>query len=384
MNKTWLITIFTLSFLLLSILKTHEKASLSPFFKADPVLKLKNFSEARGKVVSEELELLKLWESMLTGRAAPLSRLLKERYQSLGLNHLFTPSGFHISAVLIPIFKIVRNQHQQLGLIIFLGIALTFLPGMGALKRMLLIKGHQKVLGQHLGFIFALFIDVLFGSFQHGALSFTYSFLFIGIIYSGLSGAGLIIWFFIAQLTLALFQGNDVSLLLLLFSPLLNLAFSVVMPLLFLLALPLWDWQLHTGIFLLKGLQGVVNLSASITSFFPVIEIHIGILLLIFFILLKKWKLLVCCLLILSFDVNLDRQKTPTLPSKVFLPQGRILKTTYAEKDVRLNFEDGNCKMRLVRGLWWENCSPRRRSNGRKIMKLSYPSRGSRKSSLRG
>lgn len=384
MNKTWLVSIFLLSFLLLTLLKAHEKASLSPFFKADPVVKLRNFSEAKGKVSGEELELLKLWESMLTGRAAPLSRLLKERYQNLGLNHLFTPSGFHISAVLIPVFKIVRNQHHQLGLIILLGIALAFLPGMGALKRMLLIKGHQKVMGQHLGFMLALLIDILFGSFQNGALSFTYSFLFIGIIYSGLTGFGLIIWFFIAQLTLALFQGNDVSLLLLFFSPLLNLGFSIVMPLLFLLALPLWDWQLHSGIFLLKGLQCMVNVSADITSLFPAIEIHIGFLTMIFFILMKKKRWILSCLLFLSFDLNLDRQRTPSLSSKEFLPQGRILKTTYTEKEVRLNFEDGNCRMKLVRGLWWENCSPRRRSNNRKIMKLSYPSRDSRKSSLRG
>ena len=384
MKKTWLLCILIISILLLSALKAHEKASLSLYFKNDPVIKLKNFSEARQKVKPEDLELLKLWESILTGRSSPLSKLLKERYQNLGLNHLFTPSGFHISAVLMPIFKFIRNQHQQLGLIILLGIGLAFLPGMGALKRMILIKGHQKILGQHLGFIVALILDVFFGSFQKGAISFTYSFLFIGIIYSGLEGIGLIIWFFIAQMILAFFQGSDLSPLLLLFSPFLNFSFGILMPVLFLLALPLWDWQLHTGIFLLKNLQRLVNVCADTTALVPAIEIHLGVLCLIFFILFKKWNLVLVGLLFLSFDLNLDRQRSPTMPTKEFRPQGEIIKTVYNEKEVRINFSDGNCNMRLVRGMWWENCSPRRRSNGKSIMKLSYPSRGSRKSSLRG
>src|SRR5690606_13223199 len=117
----------------------------------------------------KDQDLLKLWESILTGRSAPLAKWMKERYQTLGLNHLFTPSGFHISAVLFPFMKLIKGHYYQLLMLLLLAGGVLFLPGMSALKRMLLIKINQKILGQHLGFAGALFLDVLFGSFQEGA-----------------------------------------------------------------------------------------------------------------------------------------------------------------------------------------------------------------------
>lgn len=291
----------------------------------------------------------------------------------LGLNHLFTPSGFHISAVLFPFMKLLKNNLHQLGLLIVLGFGIMFLPGLGALKRMILIKSHQKILGLHLGFVVALLIDMFFGSFQNGALSFTYSFLFIGIIYSGLEGLGLIIWFFIAQIILAYFQGTDISPLLILFSPIVNLAFGVAMPVLFLLSFPLWGWQLHSGIFILKLLQYPIDLFMYVSQFFPRFEIHSGALLLIALILFKRWKLSLALLCVFSFSLNLDRQKSPQLP-KEFVSQGATIKTVYSETEVKIYKSDGICRMKLVRGFWWENCSPRRKSSRKKLKKLSYPS----------
>lgn len=374
MNKKWLLSILLISLVLLCVQKSHELASLAPFFKAERSIKLQNFAKARPHVKKEDLELLKLWESILTGRSAPLSKWMKERYKQLGLNHLFTPSGFHISAVLFPFMKLLKKNLHQLVLLIGLGIALCLLPGLAALKRMVLIKSHQKILGLIPGFIVALLLDVLFGSFQAGALGFTYSFLFIGIIYSGLEGFGLILWFFIAQIILAYFQGSDISPLILIFSPIVNLAFGITMPLLFLLSIPLWNWQLHTGIFILKALQLPIDLFMEISQFIPRIEVNAGLLILIVFILIKKWKFVIGMFLFLSFSLNLDRQKIPGLPAKEYIAHGSIIRTFYDEKQVTVYKDDGICRMKLVRGWWWENCSPRRGSNHKKLKKLSYPS----------
>ena len=373
MNKSWLLAILGISLFLLTVQKAHELCALEPYFKAERSIKLSHFQDARKEVSKEDLELLKLWESIITGRSAPLSKWMKERYKMLGLNHLFTPSGFHISAVLFPFMKLLKNNLHQLGLLIVLGFGIMFLPGLGALKRMILIKSHQKVLGLHLGFVVALMIDMFFGSFQNGVLSFTYSFLFIGIIYSGLEGLGLIIWFFIAQIILAYFQGTDISPLLIIFSPIVNLAFSVAMPVLFLFSYPLWGWQLHSGIFILKLLQYPIDLFMYVSQFVPRFEIHSGAILLIAFILFKRWKLSLVLLVVFSFSLNLDRQKSPGLP-KEFVSQGLTIKTVYSEKEVKIYKSDGICRMKLVRGFWWKNCSPRRKSSRKKLKKLSYPS----------
>lgn len=373
MNKKWLICVLILSFFLLSVQKTHELSSLGSFFRADKSIVLEHFQKARHKVAKEDLELLKLWESILTGRSAPLSKWIKERYKQLGLNHLFTPSGFHISAVLFPFMKLLKKNLHQFILLLFLGFSLCFLPGLSALKRMVLIKGHQKALGLHSGFIIALLIDVLFGSFQKGVLSFTYSFLFIGIIYSGLQGLGLIIWFFIAQMFLAYFQGQDISPLLILFSPVVNIAFGIAMPVLFLFSFPLWEWQLSIGISILKLLQFPIDLFVTLSQFVPRWEIHIGTILLIGLVLLKRWKSAVLILCLLSSSLNLDRQRNPSLP-KEFISRGQTVKTIYLEEEIKIYKSDGICRMKLVRGFWWENCSPRRKSSRKKLKKLSYPS----------
>ena len=358
MNRTWLYTFVIISFSLLCHLKAQDLKTLKPYYRGEKVLKLEAFQEARTKIEKADLGLLKLWESILTGRAAPLPRIMKERYETLGLNHIFTPSGFHLSAVLFPFMKIIPRQNFQLLFLLLIGGFLFTLPGLMALKRMVLIKSSQKIMGMKIGFISGLILDIFFGSFQNGALSFTYSMLFLGIVYSGLEGINLILWFFIAQVILAYFQNTDISLLILVFSPLVNFSFALLMPLLLLLAIPLWDWQLHSGIFLLKGLQWGVNLFAEISASVTMLEVHTWILVLILLLVLRSWKTFLICLLVTSNSLNLDRASSPSLPSKEFVPKGEIYKTLYREKDVLVYLSDGKCKMKLVRGLWWENCSP--------------------------
>jgi competence protein ComEC len=202
MNRTWPLIIFTVSFSLMLIQKSHEARLLSRFYKQDRVIKLKNFEDARSLVPKSDLEYLKLWESVLTGRSAPVSQILKEKYKELGLNHVFTPSGFHLSAVLSPLMKLMKRPRSELIILCLIGMTLCLLPGFGALKRMVLIKGHQRIFGRHEGFIIALIMDILWGSFQESTLSFTYSFLFLGIIYSGFDGLFLILYFFTLLITI--------------------------------------------------------------------------------------------------------------------------------------------------------------------------------------
>ncbi len=369
MNK-WLIGILGVSLLFLGILKSHQVVSLSLVFKADRSIKLKNFHEAQKVVSKKDLHLLKLWESILTGRSAPVARQMKESYKTLGLNHIFTPSGFHLSAALLPFMKVLKTPLQQLVCLILIGAGISILPGLGALKRMILIKSTQKIIGLRIGFVAALIIDMFWGTFQDQALSFTYSMLFLGIIYSGLRGLKLMIWFFIAQIILAYFQDNAVSILILIFSPFLNLIFAILMPALVILSFPLNEWQLKTGLFFLRNIQILIEKCASICLSMPSLEVNIWLLMILTAIVLKRARLVLVGVSLFCCSLNQDLENYPAI-SSIFIPRGEHRETKYAEKYVTVYFSDGRCRMRLVRGYWFESCYPSRRKSSSLMKKIS-------------
>lgn len=383
MKLTWKVIIISLSFALMWVIKSDELKQFNPYFKAQRTFKLARFEAAKKLVKPHEVELLELWESMLTGRSAPVSRWIKDQYKSLGLNHLFTPSGFHLSAVMLPFMKLIKNKAYHLGILLLIAGGIFCMTGQGALKRMALIKVNQQMLGQKTGFILALLMDVLFGSFMDSPLSFVYSFLFLGIIYSG--SGWLFLWFFFAQSLIAYFSGDLISPLIMLFSPLLNMAFAVAMPFLFLLAFPLWPWQLTVGLKILAGLQKLVELSASLSVHVPFWEINIGVLLCFVLLYLREKRMLTLALLILTTSLNLDQKKNPSFGPYDYVPQGRVLKIVASEMGEVVYWSDGKCKRELVRGVWWEKCSPRRRSTRKfRLKKLSSVLLERRKFFLRG
>ena len=365
------------------IIKQDELKQFNPYFKAQRSFKLSRFEEAKKLVKPQELELLELWESMLTGRSAPVSRWIKDQYKSLGLNHLFTPSGFHLSAVMLPFMKLIKDKTYHLWVLILIAGGIFCMQGQGALKRMALIKLNQQLFGQKAGFIFALALDILFGSFMDSPLSFVYSFMFLGIIYSG--NGWLFLWFFFAQSLIAYFSGDLMSPLVMILSPLLNMAFALAMPILFLLAFPLWAWQLKVGLLILGGLQKLVSLSAQLSVFVPSWEINMGVLICFALFYFRQKKALALALLVLTFSLNADKKKNPSFGNYDFVPQGEILKIVSNDVGEIVYWSDGRCKRELVRGIWWEKCSPKRRSTRKlKLKKLSSVLLERRKFFLRG
>lgn len=363
MYRISLISVFGISFFILATYKAWQCQKMGHYFKQEKTLKLKNFERAKKLLTKEDLEHLKLWESTLTGRSAPLSKIIKDKYKVLGLNHIFTPSGFHLSAVLFPFMKFLSKNSHQFILLSIVAILISQLSGFAALKRMILIKINQKLINTETGFILGILLDMLFGSFQENTLSFTFSFLFLGIIYSGRNAIGLVFWFFLGQVFIAYFQNLHMSPLILIFSPILNLVFGFIMPFLFVLSIPLWGWQLKCGILLLKYSQHLVDMCFFLISKFPTFEINIFTLFIFLTLVCKKWKLLILSLFFLSTELNPHPNKNFTVSKTEFSPKGAIIKTIYKERHVTVYFKDGKCRMRLANGYWWENCSPFRRSN---------------------
>ncbi len=359
MNRPWIISVLVISLVLLLILKTHEKRALVPYFKGGKTFELSHFREAKKLVSPQELSLLELWESMLTGRVAPLDRWLRQEYRTLALAHIFTPSGFHLSALLWPVMLFLKKRKQKIGLLSFITCGLIFVPGQSALKRMTLVKLGQQFLGLKTGFLFAFFLDILWGSFSDSPVGFTYSFLFLGIIYSGIKGISVFIWFFVAQILIAFIQGSLISPLLLFISPIINFVLALFLPFLFLFAWPLWHWQLISGLWILKIVQAMVSFFYELVMNFPLLEVNVALIFLIFCLIFRRGREAIVMCLFITADLNPDHSKLRLVGSFEWQPRGRITKVV-GDKIYRT---DGICKRELIRGMWWENCSPRRRSS---------------------
>ena len=369
MKLTWPVMIISISFAFMAVLRNDETKKLSPFYASQKCFKLKHFEKQKTRLKTSDRELLELWESMLTGRSAPVSSWIKSQYKKLGLNHLFTPSGFHLSAILAPFVKIIPNRQWHLWILLVIGIGILSLNGQGALKRMVLIKISQHTYGQKVGFIIAVLGDIIFGSFTQSPLSFCYSFLFLGIIYS--KSKLLFLWFFFAQCLIAFFNGDFISPLLIMISPLLNLAFAFAMPLLLILAFPLWGWQLQMGLGILSILQTMVMHSAKLTTYLPVWEINGFVMLCFAFLYLKKKRYLFMTILFMTSSLNLGTHQKTKLGSVEFVPKGKELKKVWKDEKLRIYWSDGKCEKQLSNGLRWEKCSPLRRSSRLKTRKLS-------------
>jgi len=360
--------ILILSLLLLTALKLDERVQLSPFYRAQKSFKLKRFTEAKLTVTGRDHDLLELWESILTGRSVIVSKWIKSQYKSLGLSHLFTPSGFHLSAVLLPFMKIFQSTSSHIFILILSGIGVFMLPGQGALKRMVLVKLGQKISNQKVGFSIALVLDILFGSFTQSPLSFCYSFLFLGIIYSGKKF--LFLWFFLGQCLITFFSGSEITPMILFLSPILNIFFAIALPILFLLAIPLWPWQVFAGVKILGLLQYLVEISAKLSSLVPTIEIHSVTLLCLFLIYSRRRKCFLTVLCIFSFSLNQDFTKTPSFGPYEFVPQGTVIRAVTKDYGELVYYTDGKCKREFVRGIWWEKCAPKRK-RGKRLARIN-------------
>lgn len=361
MISKWTLSILLTSLTLMTLLKEFETRKLFKYYSIESYLQLSQFKAAKLKVKNKDFELLELWESILTGRSAPVSKWIKQQYAKLGLNHLFTPSGFHLSSLTVPLFVIIKNQKFQFIFLILIGLTTLIFTVPSALRRMSLVKIHQKIFGIQGGFLIALFADLIIGGASHSMLSFTYSLLFLGIIYSSEKKGWILILFFASQVFISFNQEILISPLILIFSPILNLLFSLVMPFLFLLSWPLQDWQLNVGLFILRNLQRCVEFTAMMIEYFPqFLPNFIFIIIIISFLTAKK-RLIILCLVFYTSELNIDLQKHPGTSTYEFIPQGSVTKMNGS----RFYYVNGSCKRELIKGFWWEKCSPKRRGSKR-------------------
>lgn len=335
------------TFLILSLMSSHRERHLQNYIRANPTQRLKHFKRFEAKLPSEEKNNLRLWESLITGNSRLIDKDVRAKYQDLGLVHLFTPSGFHLSAILGPLKILIKSKNLQFLLLILIAVyCFTLVQGQEALKRMSLIKLHQHISGQTVGFLLAILCDILRGGLFNSPLSFIYSLLFLSFIY--LKCKNLLWWFFVGQCLIVYFQDRTISILNLIFGPIINFFFSLFLPPLMMFAIPSTDLPLRWGIKGIHTLNRVVSAFYEISEHFTKIEVTLIFLLMITAIHLRKKKWIYLCLVFYHSNLNID------LTDEKFNSTWEIV----YEK----NLEEKYCERELIRGMWWEKCSPRKRS----------------------
>jgi hypothetical protein len=227
--------------------------------------------------------------SMIFGLKRGLSKSIKSKFKRLNLLHLFTPSGLHFSSLLLfllPLINLSRYCHLKLPklLIIMLCLLPFALVKFYSLKRIALLKILTLLFGKYLSiyklFLITFILDFIFGSFQQSPLSFSYSFIFLGILLSfSKINFKLLLGLFTGQLILAMFLKEEINLL----GPFLGFIITSLFSFSFPILLLLFSLFKLIGTFpaeiLLAVFLKLIYFAIQLTSWIPDFKVHFGIIL---------------------------------------------------------------------------------------------------------
>lgn len=199
-------------------------------------------------------ELAGLTNALCAGNKRNVSKAQKNHLLRLNLLHLLTPSGLHLSSLLLfayPLLRWLKKGNRKIYwllefsfvALLYWGTSLYSAKRVALLRQLLIFKRKIKISLYPL-FLMMMFLDFILGNYRASALSYVYSGVFLGAILSCENRAKWQIPFmlFCCQIFLSYFStgtfyffGSIVGLLL---TPL----FSLVFPIIFLLY---WIAPLH-------------------------------------------------------------------------------------------------------------------------------------------
>lgn len=204
--------------------------------------------------------LAELVRSYSTGNKSRLQPTMRRLHQDLGLMHLLTPSGLHLSVlwkIMISFVAIFISINFKWRLFLSTASVIILLPisSLLAMQRMAILRListalspfiQNKTRKTQISFIATFVIALIIGNFSASPLSFALSFLFLAMLISAQSYSQMVAGLFVSQ---ALVQ----SLFLQAFSPLAALMGIIIITPLFILLFPLflmeyWAFRFISGI----------------------------------------------------------------------------------------------------------------------------------------
>ncbi len=255
----------------------YKQPEVSEFIK---LKRIELYKELRNE------EIVAMLISYVAGERKFLSFKNGQNHKTLNLYHLFTPSGIHFSAIylfLYPLILLFKNRKWvKHSFSIVLCSIPFFLDGLYSMKRVALyriikitndtllkdkIKLHRT---PFVLFLITFFLDFFIGTYSYSPLSFVYSFLFLGIIFSFINKNKLALPFALlgGQIIISYFQNSSLPVLGFVFGFLLTSFFSLLFPLWFIYFFIPWPILTNLVSITLKLYFYLVNISAQLSLFF--------------------------------------------------------------------------------------------------------------------
>jgi hypothetical protein len=278
--------IFLVSIILLWADNHAHQLNSNEFFHPSITSKpIKDYAETKLETIHDP-RIKGLIFSYVFGINSKISKTDRQIHQTLNLKHLFSPSGLHISSILFLFLwlkrKKVKRAHDLWNTLIIVFFTLSFyLPGYYPLKRtlgfhILAIANENFLKKKKIGlsffqlFLILMICDFVFGSFRESPLSFTYSFLFWGIILSVQKFSHRLFYLGLGQLLVSYFSEIPMNPISIITNVFLSPIFSLLFPLIFfhlILGFPLLANKL-TAFYL-----SILEFVAKKISFFPFIYV---------------------------------------------------------------------------------------------------------------
>lgn len=127
-----------------------------------------------------------LINAYLTGNKTGLSKNLKNAHRDLNLQHLMTPSGLHLTSLLLLVSIFLRRRLFQFFFLFALSFIIFPYDGVDSFKRMVLFgilrKNPLRPLSLKYSYLLTFFIAFCFGHYFKNPISFCLSFIFIGAL----------------------------------------------------------------------------------------------------------------------------------------------------------------------------------------------------------
>lgn len=259
-----------------------------------------------------------LYYSMITGDKTKISFQLKKRLRQLGLLHLFTPSGLHLSS-----FFFIRFLPKKIlfFILVALFIVLNHFYSYASMERVLIFKILHLVLKQtslEMHFTLTFVLSFFLGQFQE-PLSFLYSLLFWGtIIMFRKNPIKCLFYLNFQNLILNSLSGSDSNILIFILNPLITFLSSALFPLIFLNSLLPSSAELDLSTYF-----NLIVWSVDKSSNFFVFSLSLSVLLALFICLkIQHPKIIFALLLLLPTPITSTWNYSS--PTKFFLSPGRL------------------------------------------------------------
>lgn len=227
-----------------------------------------------------------LYYALMTGDKRYLGKDTRKTFEKLGLMHLLTPSGLHLSSIVIGI-KFLPHRIKLI-FMLCIGIVFFLLDNYFAIKRVIMFKIFHLIIPDNnsniesnvqntpnknqKAFLLTFVLDIILGNFQEGPLSYTYSFLFWGTILFHSGNIFMLSYKLFINLSITcVISGQIVSAVSLIINTPISMVFSFLYPFLFLnFWLPVFSIQNEIAITMIDNFyKTIFILSELLPTFVP-------------------------------------------------------------------------------------------------------------------